>query len=144
MHYGSSTVGACGDVNRNVMCSPAPYTSTDYFYARQYAKILAELFKPQSNALVELWENTEKVADMEYWKRELLQQGVEVEAAMLKDNGRGIIVADPVEPLYGQKYLPRKFKIAITVPGNNNHNNHSHHNIIISHIWDDYHSYIIV
>lgn len=26
---------------------------------------------------------------------------------------------DPVEPLYGQRYLPRKFKIAITVPGDN-------------------------
>jgi sulfite reductase (ferredoxin) len=37
----------------------------------------------------------------------------------LKDNGRGIIVPDPVEPLYGQTYLPRKFKIAVTVPGDN-------------------------
>jgi sulfite reductase (ferredoxin) len=38
---------------------------------------------------------------------------------MLKDNGRGIILDHPVEPLYGDLYLPRKFKIGVTVPGDN-------------------------
>jgi sulfite reductase beta subunit-like hemoprotein len=34
-------------------------------------------------------------------------------------NLNSIIAADPVEPLYGNRYLPRKFKIAVTVPGDN-------------------------
>merc|ERR1712070_924967 len=42
-----------------------------------------------------------------------------VDAAMLHDNGRGIILPDNVEPLYGDRYLPRKFKIGVTVPGDN-------------------------
>jgi hypothetical protein len=33
---GSSTVGACGDVSRNVMCPPAPFSSPEYRYARLY------------------------------------------------------------------------------------------------------------
>ena len=35
------------------------------------------------------------------------------------DNGHGIITGHPVEPLYGRTYLPKKFKIAFTVPGDN-------------------------
>ena len=39
MKAGSSTVGACGDVSRNVMCTPAPFKSAEYEYARQYSKV---------------------------------------------------------------------------------------------------------
>jgi hypothetical protein len=35
------------------------------------------------------------------------------------DNGRGIITGDKEEPLYGRTFLPKKFKIAVTVPGDN-------------------------
>jgi len=119
MEAGSSTVGACGDVSRNVMCSPAPFTSPAYKYARQYSKVMAELFKPQSNAFTELWAGEEKVAEMEYWLKDLKAEGFDIQSAMLKDTGTGIITKDKVEPLYGQRYLPRKFKIAVTVPGDN-------------------------
>ena len=40
MEAGSSTIGACGDVSRNVMCSPAPFKTPEYEYARQYSKVL--------------------------------------------------------------------------------------------------------
>lgn len=116
---GSSTIGACGDVSRNVMCTPAPFSSPAYKYARQYSKIMAELFKPQSTALTQLWLGEDKVAEVEYWTKDLQNQGIDVPAAMIKDNGNGIILNDPVEPIYGQRYLPRKFKMAITVPGDN-------------------------
>jgi sulfite reductase (ferredoxin) len=36
---GSSTVGACGDVSRNVMTPAAPFVSPAYRYARQYSKV---------------------------------------------------------------------------------------------------------
>jgi len=122
MDAGSSTIGACGDVSRNVMCSPAPFTSGAYRYARQYSKIFAELFKPSTTALTELWQGEEKVAELEYWRKDLANEGLspeQLEAIKLHDSGRGIIVNDPVEPIYGQRYLPRKFKIAVTVPGDN-------------------------
>jgi sulfite reductase (ferredoxin) len=119
MEAGSSTVGACGDVSRNVMCTPAPFASPEYKFARQYSFVMAELFKPQSQAFTEIWLGDEKVAEMEYWLKELKGAGFDIQSAMLKDNGKGIITSDPVEPLYGHRYLPRKFKIAVTVPGDN-------------------------
>ena len=39
--------------------------------------------------------------------------------AMTYDSGRGIILPHAVEPIYGDRYLPRKFKIGVTVPGDN-------------------------
>jgi sulfite reductase (ferredoxin) len=122
MREGSSTVGACGDVNRNVMCTPAPFTAPVYQYARQYAKILAELFKPQSPAVSELWEGEEKVADVEYWNKDLLNAGVNISDTAQdseRDIANGVLTSDPAEPLYGARYLPKKFKIALTVPGDN-------------------------
>jgi sulfite reductase (ferredoxin) len=122
MREGSSTVGACGDVNRNVMCTPAPFTTPEYQYARQYAKVLAELFKPQSPAVSELWVGEEKVVDMEYWNKDLLNAGVDIRDELLRsenDTVNGVLTSDPVEPLYGARYLPKKFKIALTVPGDN-------------------------
>jgi sulfite reductase (ferredoxin) len=43
----------------------------------------------------------------------------DIDKKMLHDNGRGIILPDSTEPLYGDRYLPRKFKIGVTVPGDN-------------------------
>ena len=123
MAIGSSTVGACGDVSRNVMTTPAPFKSRPYSYAREYSKVMAELFKPSSTAFTELWmDGGEKVAKMEYWRKDIDDDAVQ--ASYRYDNGRGIIVKDQNnvvhrEPLYGSIYLPRKFKIGVTVPGDN-------------------------
>lgn len=99
--------------------SPAPFTTPAYTYARQYSKVMAELFKPQSNAFTDIWLGEEKVAEMEYWMKDLQNAGFDIQGAMLKDSGTGIITKDPTEPLYGVQYLPRKFKIGVTVPGDN-------------------------
>lgn len=117
MEFGSSTVGACGDVSRNVMTTPAPLTSNAYQYAREYSKVMAELFKPMSTAFTELWLGEDKVAGIEYWRKDIDDKGVI--AAMVHDNGRGIVIPGNAEPLYGTQYLPRKFKIGVTVPGDN-------------------------
>ncbi|KAL7544249.1 hypothetical protein ACHAWF_007624 [Thalassiosira exigua] len=117
MNIGSSTVGACGDVSRNVMTTPAPFTSPAYNYAREYSKVFAELFRPMSPAFSEIWLDGEKAASVETWAKEVSHH--DVDAAMIRDTGRGIILDDPVEPIYGTQYLPRKFKIGVTVPGDN-------------------------
>ena len=117
MNIGSSTVGACGDVSRNVMVTPAPFTSPEYKYANEYGKVFAQLFRPMTPAFSEIWLDGEKAATVETWAKEVEQHNVD--EAMLHDTGRGIILSDSVEPLYGDRYLPRKFKIGVTVPGDN-------------------------
>ena len=43
----------------------------------------------------------------------------ELDKVRAYDNGNGIITGHAIEPLYGRTYLPKKFKIAVTVPGDN-------------------------
>jgi len=117
MNIGSSTVGACGDVNRNVMMTPAPFKTPEYEYAREYSKVFAHLFRPMTPAFTELWLDGEKVATAELWGKEVAHHNID--QVMTHDNGRGIILPHPVEPIYGDRYLPRKFKIGVTVPGDN-------------------------
>ncbi|KAL7514593.1 hypothetical protein ACHAXN_011920 [Cyclotella atomus] len=117
MNMGSSTVGACGDVSRNVMTTPAPFVSKEYQYAREYSKVFAQLFRPMSPAFSEIWLDGEKAASVETWAKEVEHHNVD--EVMRYDNGRGIVLKDSTEPIYGTQYLPRKFKIGVTVPGDN-------------------------
>jgi sulfite reductase (ferredoxin) len=117
MNIGSSTVGACGDVSRNVMCTPAPFQTPAYKATREWSKVFGQLFRPMTPAFSEIWLDGEKAATIETWAKEVAHHNVD--QAMLYDSGRGIILPDSVEPIYGDRYLPRKFKIAVTVPGDN-------------------------
>jgi len=117
MNIGSSTVGACGDVSRNVMTTPAPFDTPEYNYAREYSKVFAHLFRPMTPAFSQIWLDGEKAATVESWGKEVEHH--DIDKKMLYDSGRGIILPDQTEPLYGDRYLPRKFKIGVTVPGDN-------------------------
>jgi len=117
MNIGSSTVGACGDVSRNVMTTPAPFATADYKYVIEWAKVFAHLFRPMTPAFSDIWLDGEKAATVEYWSTQVKHHNIDEN--MIHDNGRGIILADSTEPLYGDRYLPRKFKIGVTVPGDN-------------------------
>jgi sulfite reductase (ferredoxin) len=106
-----STLGACGDLNRNVMAPPAPYKNRpEYQYAWEYADKIADLLTPQTGAYYEIWLDGEKVISAE--------EAPEVKAARQR-NINGTNFTDKEEPIYGQHYMPRKFKIAVTVPGDN-------------------------
>ena len=106
-----STLGACGDLNRNVMSPPAPYKNRPaYQYAKNYAHKIADLLTPQTGAYYEIWLDGEKVISGE--------EDPEVKAARQR-NGNGTILANSEEPIYGTHYMPRKFKCAVTVPGDN-------------------------
>ncbi len=113
VHHMGSTVSACGDINRNVMAPPAPfYDRPAYVYARQYAINLADLLAPQGGAYYEIWLDGEKVVTAE---------APEVTAARTRQ-GRGkakTVFEQGREPIYGTQYMPRKFKMAIAVPGDN-------------------------
>jgi sulfite reductase (ferredoxin) len=106
-----STLGACGDLNRNVMAPAAPYRNRpEYTLAFDYANRIADLLTPQTGAYYEIWLDGEKVISGE--------EHPDVVAARQR-NTNGTLVADSEEPIYGTHYMPRKFKCAVTVPGDN-------------------------
>ncbi len=92
-----TTLAACGDVNRNVMCCPAPIRNNPVHDEMQaMADRIAAHFKPKTAAYHEIWltdENGEKTNAAEWHKVE--------------------------EPIYGEHYLPRKFKMAVALPEDN-------------------------
>jgi sulfite reductase (ferredoxin) len=92
----ADTLGACGDVNRNVMAAPAPLATRDYAIAREAARAISDHLLPRTRAYAELWLDDKEVARVG-------PAGGE----------------EDVEPLYGKTYLPRKFKTAVTVAGDN-------------------------
>lgn len=106
-----STLAACGDVNRNVMAPPAPFKNrADYRYAWEYAQNIADLLTPQTGAYYEIWLDGEKAISAE--------EDPQVREARQK-NGTGTVFHEGEEPIYGTHYMPRKFKVCVTVPGDN-------------------------
>ncbi len=100
-----STLATCGDINRNVMAPPAPFRQRpSYRYAQEYARRLSDLLLPRTPSYYELWVDEEQV-DI---------PSLPELPPLPKIHGD-----DPVEPLYGKQYLPRKFKCALTVPDDN-------------------------
>ncbi|RRT45464.1 hypothetical protein B296_00049842 [Ensete ventricosum] len=104
-----STLGACGDLNRNVLAPAAPYTKKEYVFAQETAENIAALLTPQAGAYYDLWVDGEKIMSAE---------PPEVVKAR-NDNTHGTNFPDSPEPIYGIQFLPRKFKIAVTVPTDN-------------------------
>jgi sulfite reductase (NADPH) hemoprotein beta-component len=87
------TIAACGDVNRNVMCTSNPDQSEIHTEVYEWSKKLSNDLLPRTRAYHEIWLDEEKVA--------------------------GTPEVEDVEPMYGPLYLPRKFKIGIAVPPSN-------------------------
>ncbi|GFR49142.1 hypothetical protein Agub_g11159 [Astrephomene gubernaculifera] len=107
-----STLGACGDVNRNVMGPAAPYLDKpEYMIAQKVANDVADLLAPQSGAYYDMWLDGEKFMSM--YKED---PKVTADRAF---NGFGTNFENSPEPIYGAQFLPRKFKVAVTVPGDN-------------------------
>jgi sulfite reductase (ferredoxin) len=92
--YRMSTLGACGDVNRNTMCStvddllPGPEQG-----ARELAFEIADRLAPRSSA---------------YFQVFLTDETGKIEEPLESE-----------EPIYGKHYLPRKFKVGIAHPLDN-------------------------
>ncbi|KAG6590199.1 Sulfite reductase 1 [ferredoxin], chloroplastic, partial [Cucurbita argyrosperma subsp. sororia] len=104
-----STLGACGDLNRNVLAPAAPIMRKDYLFAQKTAEDIAALLTPQSGFYYDMWVDGERFMSAE---------PPEVVKAR-NDNSHGTNFPDSPEPIYGTQFLPRKFKIAVTVPTDN-------------------------
>ncbi|OAB38723.1 sulfite reductase [Paenibacillus macquariensis subsp. defensor] len=89
-----TTLAACGDVNRNIMCNPNPYQSEVHAEVFEWSTRISDHLSPKTNAYHEIWLDGEKIVDSNADEAEQ-------------------------EPIYGKVYLPRKFKIGVTVPPTN-------------------------
>lgn len=83
------TIAACGDVNRNVMCTSLAEKSAMHAAAYETATAISEHLTPRTTAYHEIWLDKERIA------------------------------GGDSEPVYGATYLPRKFKIGVVVPPSN-------------------------
>ena len=108
-----STLAACGDINRNVMAPPAPYEKGAYPAARALADQIADLLSPEAaeGSYLDMW------IDGDHSYR--FQPATKVRKARTRQQKGGVFSGSGAEPLYGDTYLPRKFKVAVTVPGDN-------------------------
>jgi sulfite reductase (ferredoxin) len=91
-----TTLAACGDVNRNVMACPAPLHNPVYDQMQALSQQLAEHFRPRTTAYYEIWLKDD--------------EGVETNVTEFQRVD---------EPIYGARYLPRKFKMGIALPEDN-------------------------
>src|SRR5438876_2559099 len=87
-----STIAACGDVERNVMAPPTPATSPLVEQVLMEARKLSDALCPQTPAYHSIWLGGQE-----------LDLNTEAKASF-------------VDPLYGKRYLPRKFKTAFAIP----------------------------
>eukprot|EP00239_Pterosperma_sp_CCMP1384_P005938 CAMPEP_0197855808 /NCGR_PEP_ID=MMETSP1438-20131217/27311_1 /TAXON_ID=1461541 /ORGANISM="Pterosperma sp., Strain CCMP1384" /LENGTH=676 /DNA_ID=CAMNT_0043471047 /DNA_START=58 /DNA_END=2088 /DNA_ORIENTATION=+ len=106
-----STLGACGDVNRNVMGPPSPIKNFKYIECEKTSNDIADLLAPQAGSYYDVWLDGEKFMSSQ-------MESPEVTKARA-DNSFGTNFDNSVEPIYGTQFLPRKFKVAVTVPGDN-------------------------
>lgn len=86
-----STIAACGDVVRNIITCPAPIKDNKHKVLEEAAYALNVATMPNTKGYHEIWVDGEVVAGG----------------------------APESEPLYGDTYLPRKFKIAVGFPEDN-------------------------
>jgi sulfite reductase (NADPH) hemoprotein beta-component len=108
------TLGACGDVNRNVMISALPGNTKVHGEVGKAATKISEHLLPQTTAYHEIWLKGDDPEDDDPEWPNIFEQRKDgpkkistiVAGNALQDN----------EPFYGATYLPRKYKINITVP----------------------------
>lgn len=99
-----STIAACGDVNRNVMCSSLPELSAFHRETYVWSKKISDHLLPSTTAYHEIWLKDEN------------DNNIQVAGNAVVDH----------EPLYGPTYLPRKFKITIAIPPHNDTDVYAH------------------
>ena len=99
-----TTIAACGDVNRNVMCSTLPTKSAFHREVHQASARISDHLLPSTTAYHEIW------------LKDDADKKTQVAGDALVDH----------EPLYGPTYLPRKFKITIAIPPHNDTDVYAH------------------
>jgi sulfite reductase (NADPH) hemoprotein beta-component len=85
------SIATCGDINRNVAAASHPFQSKLHEEIHGYAQKISERLMPKTRAWYDIWLDEEQLLDKK----------------------------EEEDPLYQDRYLPRKFKIGIAIPPNN-------------------------
>ena len=85
------SIATCGDINRNITCAAHPKQSALHAQVFAFADRISTLLMPKTKAYYEIWIGDDKIVDKK----------------------------EEEDPLYQNRYLPRKFKIGIAIPPNN-------------------------
>ena len=85
------SIATCGDINRNVTAAAHPVASPLHEKIHGYADKISTMLMPKTRAYYEIWLDEEKLGER----------------------------ISEEDPLYQERYLPRKFKIGIGIPPNN-------------------------
>jgi sulfite reductase (ferredoxin) len=101
---GITTWGACGDVVRNTTGPATPFKDAAHLDAQRLAKEISDTFLAKTTAYAEIWLDGKRLNQ------------------------------ETAEPIYGDHYLPRKFKIGIAVPPRNDVDIYSNDLGFISHV----------
>ncbi|HSR53185.1 MAG TPA: NADPH-dependent assimilatory sulfite reductase hemoprotein subunit [Acidobacteriota bacterium] len=91
-----TTLGACGDVQRNVMACPAPIDDPAHRAVQRLAEEISRELRPQSGAYHEIWIDGEKAV-----------------------SSKPPTAAATEESFYGKAYLPRKLKTGVALENDN-------------------------
>jgi sulfite reductase (ferredoxin) len=92
--YQLTTLGACGDVNRNTVASPIDDLDAELpLDSRELAHAVAREMAPRSSAYFQVF--------------------------LANQNGEQVAPVNSEEPIYGAQYLPRKFKVGFAHPHDN-------------------------
>lgn len=85
---GLDTIAACGDDSRGVVCGSNPFLSAAHRRVAELARATSDRLIPKTRAYPEIW----------------------YQEAPIKDHSAN------EEPVYGELYLPRKFKVGFAIP----------------------------
>ncbi|XZR52801.1 MAG: assimilatory sulfite reductase (NADPH) hemoprotein subunit [Enterobacteriaceae bacterium] len=86
---GLDSLATANDVNRNVLCTSNPMKSKIHLESYKWAKKISNHLLPKTNAYAEIWLNKKKITTTDS------------------------------EPILSSSYLPRKFKITVLIPPEN-------------------------
>lgn len=128
------TLAACGDVNRNVMVSALPHNAKIHSQVSKTGALISEYLLPQTTAYHEIWlqgeDDGDKPGASKAW--ESRKEGPTKKKTLVAGNA-----LEDIEPMYGPTYLPRKFKVVITVPPYNDVDVYAHDIGLIAIVVDD-------
>ncbi len=85
------SIATCGDINRNVTAAAHPQASPLHEQIHGFADKISTMLMPKTRAYYEIWLDEEKLGER----------------------------ISEEDPLYQERYLPRKFKVGIAIPPNN-------------------------
>ena len=93
------SIATSGDINRNVLCTSNPVESALHREAYEHACRISTHLLPRTQAYADVWLDGEKVFSVEPLPPQT-----------------GAVSGDPIEPINGKSYLPRKFKTTVVIP----------------------------